>query len=278
MKAKFVLTKDLLQQKSYREFLECLIQTESKNGAVNFSELSRRAGFSSRSFIKEIIEGKKGLTASSLAKIKKAFRLTGLLGNYFEMLVSLEEEHINIQQLQHEVILNKINKLRSRLLTQLENENLSPEQSMKIFLNRYTPEVYAALGSEDEGSSLEDIVNRTRLTENNVMNVLEHLLQLKVISKIKDRFFVTNLNLDIFGQGSNLSFQNVYLQALNKLNDHAKKEFNHDENLFFHSAFSVSSSKLPELKEKLRKVVLDLLDEEQMDNGDQVARITLGLY
>lgn len=268
----------LLKQNNYRSFLEELIRELSKEKTINFSALSRQAGFSSRSYIKEVIAGKKRLTLSSTAKVKQALGMNTLLGNYFEALVALEEEDVDVQQLSLDSRKVRAEKLRTKLLDRLQSEALANSQGDKIFLNRYAPDVYAALGTVEAGASLEEITQRCGLSEAEVLKVLQHFLELQVVDQKRRRYFAVQCNLDIFGQGNNLNFQTVYIQGLHKLNEEARRKFENPQSLFLHSAFSISKNKLPELRERLRKVVLEVLDEQQIDSGDHVAKVTLGLY
>lgn len=110
------------------------------------------------------------------------------------------------------------------------------------------------------------------------MPILKHLISIKVVEQRKSNLFFAIGNLDILNSGENIYFKAIYLDALQKANFEARRCFQGSDRLFMHSAFSVSKHRLPELKKKLQKLVLDLLDEEQNDIGDQIARVTIGLY
>jgi hypothetical protein len=52
----------------------------------------------------------------------------------------------------------------------------------------------------------------------------------------------------------------------------------HPDCLFFHTAFMVPRDRIPILKEKIREVILDTIDQQQVDDGESVVRVTLGYY
>lgn len=278
MKSTPDLSTELILQENYRNFLVKFIELMSQKKSINFSQLSRQAGFSSRSFIKEVITGKKRLTMSSMTKLKKALGLTAGLANYFEALVALEEEGVNIQNFSLEVRQKKILKIRKKLLDSINNKKIAHKEAETIFLNRYAPDVYAALGAPESGATLDEITQKNGLSQSQVLSVLQYFLDLKIISKTKNRYFLNQNNLDIFAQGKNLNFQNIYIQSLRTLADEARYQFDSSDKLFLHSTFSISKEKLPALKEKMQKIIIELLDEEQIDTGSTVAHVTLGLY
>lgn len=268
----------LLKQDNYRDFLKKLVDLMSIENAVNFSELSRKAGFTSRSFIKEVISGKKRLSLSSTAKIKKAFMLTSSLGNYFEALVALEEESVNIDQLSYDDRVKQLKKLKRKILNELQTKNLLSHQKKQIFFDKYAPDVYAALGASGNGVTVEQIVQKSGLFETQVVCVLKEFLDMQIVVEKRDRYFVQQGDLDIFDQGSNIAFQSVYLQSTLRLGDEARRAFDRSDRLFLHSVLSISKTKMPELKKKMQQLIVQMLDESQDDDGDSIAHVTLGLY
>lgn len=268
----------ILAAKDYRGLLKCLV-AEAENG-TNFSDLSRRAGFSSRSYIKEVMSGKKRLTATSLAKFKRAFRLSGSLAMYFETLVALEEPSVNIAGLSKEVLLTRLEKIRLGLRRQknAEHSNKKNLKTDKIFQNRYVPIVYASLGPIERGASVPEIQSRCGLGLEIIQPILDHFKQQGLIENKEDRFFVKDSELDIFGLGNDINFLNVYREVISNLKQKVQKGINSKNELFMYSAFTVKSDRLPDLKEKLKAVLLEFLDQEQIDDGDKVAQLTLGFH
>lgn len=270
--------KKLLAAADYRGFLNALIADAGKD--INFSDLSRRAGFSSRSYIKEVIAGKKRLTATSMAKFKKAFHLSGPLATYFGTLVELEEPDVNVEALPREVLLAKLEKIRLRL-TRQKNTGHANKKTLKtdeIFKNRYVPLVFASLGSLEGGASLTEIQSRCGLNLDIINSILLHFTQQGLIESKEERYFVKDSELDLFGLGNDINFLNVYIEAISSLRQRAQKGINSKSELFMHSAFTVKAERLPEIKTKLKTILLEFLDEEQIDDGDKIAQLTLGLH
>jgi uncharacterized protein (TIGR02147 family) len=269
--------------KDYRQFLSSRVQKqESDRGKkANFSLLTRKAGFTSRSYIKEVLEGKKNITQASLPKFIRAFDLKGSEARFFECLVALDNPEIDIglknpQDVHREF--ERVNeKLKRRSLQPSESvqKNLSSPWAFKI---RHVGEVYAALGTLEDGASLDEIQRRTELSPGKCQHVLNFLIENKAIVSKGNRFFVNNLALDIFGLGKDSHFRAQYLEAVSHLHKKGFENFDSREQFFFHSNFSVSRSQMPKLKEKLKELILEFIDESQADSGDKIAKLTLGFY
>src|SRR5262245_16374422 len=87
------LNRDIIMARDYRGFLKAVIAARAgQSGRVNYSALSRRAGFSSRGYLKEVLDGKKRVVPGSLPKFVKLFRLNRNLTTLFTILVALEEK------------------------------------------------------------------------------------------------------------------------------------------------------------------------------------------
>lgn len=280
MKNKNGLSEKLLNSGNYRIFLRTYLDEMGPLKKINYSELSRRSGFTSRSFIKEVIDGKKALTAQSVGKIKKGLKLSGLLGNFFELLVAIEEPEANVGAISEEILLERLDKLRQRLRKQASRTGQAIPKEVKenIFLNRHVSEVYASLGTIENGASLTEIQSRCGLALNQIEPVLLHLLRFGVIAVLDARYHVKNPDLDILNLDENVNFQNTYLQGLVRLKERAEKGLKSPSELFLHTAFSVQEDRLPLLKHKLQKALIDFMDEEQDDMGNKVVKMSLGFY
>lgn len=72
----------------YREYLgDCYTAKKAQNPSFSYHNFSRLCGFSSKSFIFNIIKGKKNLSRESIGKICRGLKLTDTESLYFENLV-----------------------------------------------------------------------------------------------------------------------------------------------------------------------------------------------
>lgn len=268
----------LLAAKDYRKFIRELLDEKSRRKKINFSELSRRAGFSSRSFLKEVLDGKKQLTLSSADRVKKALGLSGLWATYFETLVSMELTETRSEKSIE--LTGRLDKMRARLEKQSERKTLktSAKQNDTLFNDAKIGEVYASLGTPQKGANLEEVMSRCGLAPEACQTVLNRLSREGLIEKRDLRYYVLDASLDIFGLGDRATFQRFYLEALKRLEHRAQKGLVSEQEFFTHSVFCIEEKRMPELKSRLKKLLVEFLDESQNDDGDRTAKLTLGLY
>ena len=280
MKKRSAVSEQLIKSENYRSFLKKYFEEMGQRRKINYSDLSRRCGFASRSYIKEVLDKRKSLTAHSVGKIKKGLKLSGLLGNFFELLVSIEEPEANVGGFSNEVLRERIEKLRLRLKKNATVAEFltSKEVRNSIFLIRHVSEVYASLGSVEMGASLDEIRSRCGLSVSQIEPILLHFLRLGVIEISGSRYYVKNPDIDIYDLDENINFQKAYLQSLASLVERAEKGLKSPQELFLHTAFSVQEIRLPILKKKLQQTIEDFMNEEQDDLGEKVVKMNLGFY
>jgi hypothetical protein len=272
------INQSIIYANDYRSFLRALLDERRANGEkVNFSGLSRRAGFASRSYIKEVLEGKKRVAAPSLLRFIKAFRLDKTTGSLFSFLVALEEEDVNFEGLSSEHLRLKIEATREKLSRRI-SKSKNVNRSDAFAPGPRAVEVFAALGSPERGASIEQIQSRSRLDQETCMKVLNYFLAKKIIRHEKGRYFLSQPNLDLGSLGKDLAFKKLFGRVIEELNQSHRSKLSSKEELFFYSAYSVRRSQLPEMKKRLRELLLEYIDTEQVDDGDAVVKTVIALY
>lgn len=137
---------------SYREFLR--IAVESAGGVAAFS---RRANFSSRSFLSEVLRGNRRISHASYEKVSKSLKLPSDLKALFQSLVAVEEP---------DVVSLPGKRDPAARLTELREKILAPrpQTDLKNLISTpHVPVIYAALGSRNKGATIGEIIRRTRL-------------------------------------------------------------------------------------------------------------------
>jgi uncharacterized protein (TIGR02147 family) len=271
-------TSPLWKTESYREFLSRSLHSVEGRKA-NLAAFSRKAGFASRGFMVDLLQGRKRLTARSLPKVTLALGLKGPLKNYFETLVALEEEDLRKKGESDQALKARLVKLRLRLEQGgIKASSKALENSQDLFLSHHVFPIYAALGSLEKGASLEDILLRTGLPQRVVTSQLEILQKNDCVSMQDGVYRASELFLMSEKLGINAAFRAAFKHSTLEMGDRFEKERNSKEVLFYHGAFSTSRARLPELKEKLIALLNDFVEVEQVENGDKVQKLTLGFY
>lgn len=269
-----------LDSTNYRQFLgrafEALAKEEQK---FNFSAFSRKAGFSSRGFIKEVLVGEKRLTALSYPKVLKAMSLPSTLKAFFTLLVIREESELNHEKLNPTQIEDRIRDLKEKMLQQLQQTSNAGFIASALFKSYQVLEVYSALSNRVTGTHPHEVQRRTGYEKEICLKILDYLVLHKVAAKrLTGNYQALNPHAVFSSVGGNDGIKIVYLDSLNALRRKASVRFNGSDQLFSQSFFSVRKDRLPEMRKRLRELLQEFVETNELDEGDCIAKLIVGLY
>lgn len=267
--------KELLEENSYRSFLKTLYRFNKKQHAsFSFQYLAKQCHFSSKSFLKDVMDGKKSLSLQSSYQLIEGLPLKGLTGKYFLALVASEEGFRTSNKKDPK---NQIAELKEKLLRQLEAPRLAKEGD-ELFQFFHWPYVYAALGDQKKGSSFEEILEKTKLHPSAVQTTLKKLIEMKMVIPKKNRFIASSNSAFIEGLDQSEFFKKFYRQALSKLSDNVDRNFQSRDSLFYNMVFSVDPNQAPELAQELAELLDRYTEQAEKSTGDRLASLTCGFH
>ena len=253
-------------------FKEALSLHYLKRGKINLADFSRRAGFSSRSYLSEVLTGKKGLSRDALTRIRSALKLPKPFLDVLEMRAYEDHSELKPVQWSGKSAADKWDHAVSLLKT-LPFKTTAPKMDAKYVRSSLLYRVYAGLGSLESGASLADIARRTKLPEGTVESCLQKMREFRIVEERGGRFFVLSSQLDLFGLGSRDGLSELVSDVSRELRNDRDKIIDDPANTIFYTAFSTDAVRLPELKKRLKAAIFDVLDEFQVDDGDCVRQI-----
>ena len=277
----------LLASASYREFLK----TYTKVTGLSFAEIARRAGFASRSYPRDVAQGRRRLTSKSLPSLLQGLRLDRNLALFYRALFYLAhpEEHPDrapVALLQE--IVDRSKTRAERPTTRRRFPSLAPfkeaaqkEGAEDIF------EVLAALGKPDRGVTLNELSAQTGKSPIALARLLEELqaAELVVARDAIDptqerRFLPAAGHMNFSWLPNHGGAQSLFLAILRRNLAAATNHFNRQDALFSCTALSVSRARLPALKEELREVILRFVDRtiEEETSPDAVAYLVTSMF
>ncbi len=258
-------------------FIEALRLRTPASKRTNLAEFSRRAGFSSRSYISELLAGRKGLSRDALLRIQSTLKLPKPALRLFELLAYKEDPRLSIKKLNHETLNREIQVARIRLRSWAETANRR-DVSPSLLGTPSLFQVYASLGTADEGATLEQIKSRSRLPIPTIEAALEIFLREKIISKKGTNFVPCAMHLDFLGLKKNQQLANLIHEVcadIQKNRQHISTDVN---SLTVYSAFSIRQDRLPALKKSLQEAIFEVMDQYQDDRGDTVEQVFITLF
>lgn len=266
----------LLQAANYREFIRLCMQGAGSSRPLSFAELSRRAGFSSRSYPSDVVSGYRRITAASLPGFIKALKLKGDLKNYFVLLVSREETDLQPLGLAKEQVNKNLAKVRERLQSRFEG---SAETSEKVYSHKYWLEIYAALGDPTSGASLAEILTKTKIAKTECAEALLKMTEAGLVRQEprSQRYFAVENHISFDELGGAGFFRKHFISSLQELSRQATEEsFSKQDRLFLTSVFSISQDRAEEFRKELRDLMVRFVDSSENPKGDSVAKLVVG--
>lgn len=246
---------------------------------LSYSEIARKAGFSSRSYPREIFTGRRAITRDACLPLGKALELNAGERKYFSALVELDIAKREKNDTRIAIIEDRLEKYRLRG-SQNREASLSEADLPRI---HFWAEIYAALGEPEVGATIEEISQRVRrfpahLAEAKLRPVLEELVRNGIATLGKnDRYIAKDFYL-LFSKhkhhGIALSF---FKLATKEMLKRSSKEFSSPSALYRAISVSVDSKRLPELCRKLQETVDRFIEDAEAPRGDRIANLVLSL-
>lgn len=265
---------ELLEAPDYRCFLSVLYKTnKSKNSQFSYTYIAKQCGFSSKGFVKDVIDSKKNISVDSAHKFIIGLSLPRIWGDYFLNLVLIEKTQNNNEQ---EKLIKENIRLKERILNL---KSLVSEKSVdKYFAHQQWPYVYAALGNPQRGASAIEIQNRTSLDYKTIDKILDFLVSEKLAIRENDRFIATSNSAFFQNLGASGFFRQYFLKSIFNIQQKSQKNFTSNNALFYTISVSVSSAKMPQLKQELADLFDKFTTQIESPDGDKVAELTCGFH
>lgn len=248
----------------YAYFLADYLEFLKTEKGFSYRQLSRQAGFKSPNYLQKIAEGQRNLTAQSALKLADAMLLNEEEARFFCLLVERDSASGDTQALQH-----RMNILRNRA----NAESSSNTAIFNTWLHSVLWELVPTLGPEVNIAILKDRLGHVASAEA-IEASFNFLIEKGYLQRNEARGFVQRPIIFNYPNDSRRDLEiqrthNTYLKmAQHRLNDSLS------DREFQGLTISVSASKMPEIKLKIR-TFLSRLSEELADDdlADQVIRI-----
>ncbi len=275
------LRKLLVEADSYRGFLGQAFELLKREKGLGYAAFARRAGFQARSYPRDILLGKKRLTARAVPRFARALSLPADEAGLFALLVYREEPDLAPHPMTGPEIDLAIQAATRKLQAKLHQKALG-RYHPTIYRIHDWPYVYAALGDGRIGATAEEVTRRTRLPIATCRRVLREMEKYQLVDHLDseggDRYRARSLNLYSVGLGDQASFQDFYFRGLERGRRVAGRNFASDQCFFFSSVFSVKRSSLPQLKERLRAVMREFVCAAEDAEGEELATLLLSFW
>ncbi len=272
----------LLETDSYRKFLALFFRPNPEwkwPRKLTYQEFATRAGFSSKSFMADIIANRKRLTPSSFEKTVTGLKISPRWAEYLKCLVANEEKAFLTPKYSQDYYSKKISELKIKIKNKSERKpQIGNSPLMEVLLQPYFPEVYAGLGTVEEGSTMRQLQARTRLDDKALEKILLELEKVGIVKSFPKtgRYVPVPSAIEAEKLNDAILFETDFIRALQKAQVRFKTQAHSGESLFMTQTFSVKKSKLAKLRNSLAQVIIEFADDAEAAEGDAIAEICIG--
>jgi len=270
----------LFLAKNYRSFLGCffsdLVKRQSPK-VLTYQLFADRSGFSSKSFIRDVIVGKKRLTLRSLPKVIEGLKLNRQWAQYFAILVRIEEDGCRSLKYNKNIELQKLASIQLRIESKRTKKMVKDKAELNVFLSKNFPEVYAALGTPEKGACFEDIQKRTNLDLKELESCLKKIVQYNFATFDEEKNCYIPKEHTLFNNSlldSNI-FKLDYFRSLDKVSKRFHTQSKSSDSLFMSVTVPTDSKKLNLFQKKLFDLVDEFSDELEVAEGDNISEINI---
>ncbi len=265
------LTSVLIRSNHYREFLTQAfdyLKRSKKNYSLTI--LANKIGCKSKSYPREVMTGRRKLTYDYADRFALAFGIKGESKKLFIKMVELERTAESPQ------LKNEISVLKKRLMNRSIHKEKKPYD---LFTESTWVDVYAALGTIDQGATMNEIIQRTNMTEAKLSLILNAMKQKELIEidSVTNRFKPGVLHHFFEDVEKDMIFQNRFLEVLDKVKQKARVSGPNIAELFQCSTLSVNAANLPRLKKELRELLNKFVQDSEEADGNKLAHILVSL-
>jgi len=268
------LAKCLLEAANPSKFLQrafaVLCEAHPK---TSFADLARKMGFSSRSFVRQLMIGNRRPNLQNCRQISQGLGLSSEASDYFELLIVAEN-----QQLDPVAFDKKLNEAELKLRRSLDKGVRQIRKTDPIPFERW-PFIYASLGSPKQGRTLPEIVEMSGQNKTVCFEILEALQKKEMIhwDSKQQRYFAKEEIIEIGELGNSKILKNLYkLIALETLR-RVDSDLSGGQALFHSSVFSVRKEQMPQLTKDLNKVLSAYMCSAEDSEGQELAMLCGGL-
>lgn len=258
----------------YRKFLKDYYDfAKGQNGKFSFRYFAQRAGFSSGSFLKLVMDGKRNLTNESISKVSKGFKLNKQEYQFFEKLVFMNQAST------HEIRNDYYKQMLA--MKAYTKVNRIARASYDYFSKWYYPAIreivtfgHGKLGAAQIATMLDPAI-----TEKQAADALNQLVELGLIKQEKDGTWAQCDRHITTGQEVRSFIVAQYHREMLAIAADAIERFTPDDRDISAMTFSVEKGQVAVFKELIaafRDQVRSRLKEDRP--GDQVLQLNIQLF
>lgn len=240
---------NIFEYDDYKSFLRDYISSQETRGAV--AELAQSAGCD-RTYLSQALNGKVQLTADHIINLGEALNMSESEKNYFLHLLLHDRAGSSSARVLLKRKLDKMAQENHVLTKRIRHREVTDELSNEEKGRYYSSWAFGAvhiLTSIESFQSIGALVDRLRLPEREIEDILQELMRMQLVEKKGSRYVHSGKNLFISRESS--------FNALNHINwrTRALSIANSKDGVHYTTAFSINKKDWPKLQLRLMEFI-----------------------
>lgn len=231
---------------------------------ASLTGIARKCGIFSKGSLHDILSGRRRPSFETVRNLARGLKITGPERALFLKLWELSKA--GNRNANSDAFLDE---LREKIRTKNSKKKYDRIPSLAGW-----DHVYAALGPCEKGATLGQISDRTGITKKKCDEILTQLLKLELAEHVADRdVYRARVLHGVFETGSNAEKEYLVGKAAG-LRKRVAENFENAESALFRSfVFSVSPDRFPELRNRMKRLLDDFVDESENPSGSSIAEL-----
>lgn len=278
MKNKWILSNKalaqaLLQKDSVGDFLNFYYQQTKKEWpAFSYQWLAREMGVS-KSLVIGIFNGTKKLNAKNVQPLLVAIELPKPIQEYFEFIFSLESDTAQIVS----------SKRKEKILKNLRETFFdSIDDSVSFDIAISDPDfavLYAALGDQDSGATVEEILKKIKWPEERIRFLLNELKIKKFVKMTADgNWKGTKKFISTVASGQTDWLPKLFSSTLKRHEKMAEANFFSKDHLSLTYTFCMNQNDYVLMNDELKRFMNKMMEKYHDGQGDKIISMMLGTH
>ena len=267
---------------TYRHFLGLFFErspTWDHPRPLSFQKFANLAGFSSKSFMNEIISGRRRLTLNSFGKISIGLRLPPAWVDFFRCLVALEEASFRTGDRDIDYYRRRLANAKKKVLNSGQDTWLDAESAAaRLSLQDHVTDIHVCAGHPDVGASFEEIHGRIRIAKAVLQERLAKMVKLGLLRNDPEtgRFHNGPPASNAKHTYTDPEYRDYISRAMARARARMEKPRS-GQSLFGTQTFLVKESAIQALSNELNRVVREFADVADDELGDGLAEVLVTL-
>lgn len=233
-------------------FLEAMVFYLKVEHKVTKSEIVKRAGFKSPSYLKMLMDGQRKPTIQTAQNLAKALHLTKDETQYFCLMLKLTQSQGQEQE-----------KVYRRALDDFKNyfevKEIDPD-SYQLFHNWYTTVILEFIGCYSEAWSVSSLAKALRLKQSEVQDALDCLERLGLVEQEDGSYAKTGASLQTPKHAASKILHQYTRAMLDQATDKLSEK-DQDKRHFQTLTLSLTQEQYRQVKDRIWKVMEDINSE-----------------